>query len=145
MYDEHFGTDWESLTQEEAMFRAFALGVEAALGEPDEDEFDALQREHHRGLVQIAYDEGNTRAKETLRERGGSSAGRRDGDFEPGDPEWAVWETLVSEQQQDQRAFEPVEVSRSRIDLPEALDRPGLLDRPDDRDGRITLPRFLLR
>ena len=145
MYDAHFGTDWGSLTQEEAMFRAFALGVDAELGVPDEVEFEALQREHHRGLVQIAYDEGKTRAKEMLRDRSGSSSAGRDGDFEPGDPEWAVWEALVSEQQADERAFESVEISRSRVDLPEALDRPGLLDRPDDRVDRIRLPRFLLR
>ena len=145
MYEEHFGTDWDSLSQEEAMFRAFALGVDAALGETDEREFDALQREHHRGLVQIAYDEGKTRAEETLREAGGPSRNNRAVDFEPGDHEWSVWEELVLERETDETAFEAVEVSRSRFDLPEALDRPGFLDRPSDSDDRITLPRFLLR
>ncbi|MFW5922684.1 MAG: hypothetical protein ACOCRC_05250 [Halodesulfurarchaeum sp.] len=145
MYADHFGTEWDSLTQEEAMFRAFALGVDAVLGELDEEEFEALQREHHRGLVEIAFDEGKTRAKETLRDRGGASSGRLEGNFEPGDREWAVWEELVLEQETDEAAFEAVAVSRSQLNLPDALDRPSLLDRPADSDDRIRLPRFLLR
>jgi hypothetical protein len=145
MYHSHFDSDWEALSQEEAMFRAFALGVEAALGQPDEAELEALTREHHRGLIEIAYDEGKTKGKETLRAEGGASRNGPGADFEPGDREWAVWEELVLEQEADETAFEPVAVSRSRFDLPEALDRPGFLDRPSDSDDRITLPRFLLR
>lgn len=144
MYENHFETDWDRLTQEEAMFRAFALGVDAALGEPNESEFEALQRNHHRGLIQIAFDEGKSRASEALGERGGSSQSGF-GDFEPGDHEWEVWEDLVLDRKDDKAAFEPVEVSRSQLDLPEALDRPALLERPDASDDRITLPRFLLR
>ncbi len=145
MYDRHFETDWNSLTQEEAMFRAFALGVDAALGAAHEGEFEALQREHHRGLVQIAFDEGKSRATETLQARGGSSRTGGDSDFEPGDREWSVWEELVLDQEGEQAGFEPVEVSRSQLALPEALERPSFLDRPSDSDDRITLPRFLLR
>ncbi|MDZ7850161.1 MAG: hypothetical protein U5K70_04900 [Halodesulfurarchaeum sp.] len=145
MYEDHFGTDWDSLTQEAAMFRAFALGVDAALGEPDEAEFEVLQREHHRGLIQIAYDEGKTRAEANLRKRGGSRSISRGTEFEQGDREWAVWEELVLEQETDEDAFEAVAVSRSQLDLPDALYHPSLLDRPSDTDDRIRLPRFLLR
>lgn len=143
MYHHTFETEWDSLGQEEAMFRAFALGVDAAFGEDHEDELAALEAEFHRGLIQVAYDEGRTRAREELREKGGTSTQREA--FEPGDPEWEVWEELIEKTSESEAAFEPVEVSPSRVDPPEALDRPGLLDRPDARDERITLPRFLLR
>ncbi len=146
MYERHFESDWDSLSQEEAMFRAFALGVDAALSEPDEAELEALQRDHHRGLIQIAFDEGKTRATDELRERGGTTrTGSMVADFEPGDREWGVWEDLVVNQEDDDDAFETVEVSRSRMDLPSAVEKPGFLDRPDQSDERITLPRFLLR
>lgn len=145
MYDRHFETEWDSLTQEEAMFRAFALGVDAALGQTHEGELEALQREHHRGLVQIAFDEGKTRARETLRERGGSTGSPPGSGFEPGDREWDVWEDLVVETESDDEVFEPVDVARSRLDLPDALAKPGFLDRPTGSDDRITVPRFLLR
>ncbi|MBS3761460.1 MAG: hypothetical protein KGY43_08340, partial [Halodesulfurarchaeum sp.] len=133
------------MTQEAAMFRAFALGVDAALGQTHEGELEALQREHHRGLVQIAFDEGQTRARETLRERGGSTGSPNGSGFEPGDPEWDVWEDLIVETESDTEAFEAVDVPRSRLDLPDALDKPGFLDRPGASDDRITLPRFILR
>ena len=128
------------------MFRAFALGVDAVLGEANEAELEALQREHHRGLVQVAFDEGKTRAKDELRETGRTTGTESTVvSFEPGDREWEIWEELVVEQETEEEAFEAVEVSRSRLDHPQALDKPGLLDRPDQSDDRITLPRFLLR
>lgn len=146
MYEEHFETDWDHLSQEEAMFRAFALGVDAAMGAENRAEFQALQREHHRGLVQVAFDEGKTRATDELRERGGTRQTEPTAtSFEPGDREWEVWEELIVEQASAEDAFEAVEVSRSRLDRPDALERPGMLDRPDQSDDRITLPRFLLR
>lgn len=145
MYDRHFETDWDSLSQEEAMFRAFALGVDAALGNEHDAEFEALQRDHHRGLVQIAFDEGKTRANKGLRERGGATGSATGSAFEPGDREWDVWEALIVETESDPEAFEPVEMPRSRLDLPEALEKPSFLDRPSGSDDRITLPRFLLR
>jgi hypothetical protein len=144
MYDRHFEDRWETLSQEAAMFRAFALGVDSALGTEHPEEYQRLQRAHHRGLVQIAFEEGQTRAREAIAERGLDPATRKT-TFEPGDPEWAVWEDLVTERESDPDAFEAVQVPRSQLDLPEALSRPDLLDRPTDRAEHVTLPRFLRR
>ncbi|MDR5655925.1 hypothetical protein RH831_01840 [Halodesulfurarchaeum sp. HSR-GB] len=143
MYDRHFEGDWESLDQERAMFRAFALGVDAAFGNDHPTEYERLQRAHHRALIQIAFEEGESRAKEAIAERGLSPTDRAE--FEPGDPEWAVWEELVADRETDSDAFEAVQVPRSQLDLPEALDRPSFLDRPSQRTDAITLPRFLRR
>src|SRR6056297_1851792 len=97
MYEEHFGTGWDSLSQEEAMFRAFALGVDAAMGNQHEAELNSLMRAHHRGLVQIAFDEGKTRAQDFLEENGSGDERGAEGEFEPGDREWDVWEELVTD------------------------------------------------
>lgn len=145
MYERAFDTEWDNLSQEEAMFRAYALGVDTALGNEHEAELNSLMRAHHRGLVQIAYDEGKTRAEDALGDhRSGGKRGSTD-DFEPGDREWEVWEQLVEDVDSDPDAFEPVEVSKSRLDLPSALDLPEFLDRPDTDTERIKIPRFLLR
>ncbi|MFB6110848.1 MAG: hypothetical protein ABEJ60_08275 [Halodesulfurarchaeum sp.] len=144
MYDRHFEGDWEELDQETAMFRAFALGVDSALGVEHPDEYERLQRAHHRGLIQIAFEEGQSRAREHIADRG-LDAGTSGTEFEPGDPEWAVWEELVVEREADPDAFESVSVSRSQLDLPAALSRPSFLEGPTDRTEQLTLPRFLFR
>ncbi len=84
MYDRTFGTEWddEALTREAAIDRAFALGVAAACGNerPDELErvMEAFPGAYDRSIVELAYDEGRTKALEAP----------------PDEPE-AVWATLV--------------------------------------------------
>jgi hypothetical protein len=145
MYSERFDTDWDTLTQEEAMFRAYALGVDAAFGTEHPEELRRLSREFHRGLIQIAFDEGKSRASDVFDERDYDPGAARGFGFEPGEYEWELWEELVTERREDEESFEMVRVSRSRDDLPAAMDRPELLDRPSGRTESITLPRFLLR
>jgi len=145
MYEEHFEADWESLTQEEAMFRAYALGVDAAFGNEHPEEFRRLIREFHRGLIQIAFDEGKSRASDHFDERGYRPDSGAGFEFEAGEHDWELWDELVTARREEAGAFDRVRVERSRESLPKSLDRPDLLDRPDDRTESITLPRFLLR
>ena len=145
MYDEHFEDDWAELSQEEAMFRAFALGVDHALGNENPDAFRRLTTDFHRGLVQIAFDEGESRANDAIRKRGVDPDAADPFGFESSEYEWDVWEELVTEREDEPRAFEPVRVKRSQIDLPQSLRRPELLERTSDSIESITLPRFLLR
>jgi hypothetical protein len=143
MYEREFDSAWDDLSQEAAMFRAYALGVDAALGTEHPEELNALMQAHHRGLVQIAFDEGRTDAEAAL-EGNKSTASTEDG-FEPGDREYEIWDRLVLERAEDPEAVEAVEVPVSRLDLPSALDIPDMLDRPKTEPELVRIPRFLRR
>ncbi|RAW45064.1 hypothetical protein DQW50_11360 [Halorubrum sp. 48-1-W] len=71
MYDRTFGTDWEGteLTHEAAIDRAFALGVAAGCGRERPEELERILATfpgaYERSMVELAYDEGRTRALET--------------------------------------------------------------------------------
>lgn len=135
-YEEVYGTDWETLTEDEAMERAYALGVAAALGEYLPDELDALRREmdssYQRSVIELAFDEGKTEGRA----------------FDPADDaddrESAVWSELVE--------GETVTVDAEGLptggpnSIPEAVDKPDVLDRPErDSTETVELPDFLSR
>ncbi|GAB7009451.1 hypothetical protein [Halorubrum trueperi] len=84
MYDRTFGTEWTDLTREGAVERAFALGVAAGVGRERPEELDrvleAFSSAYDRSLVELAYDEGRTKALEAV--------------AETDDPD-AVWDDLV--------------------------------------------------
>ncbi|WP_434521408.1 hypothetical protein [Halorubrum sp. AS12] len=86
MYDRTFGTEWDDLSREEAVERAFALGVAAGVGTPHPDELErvleAFPGSYDRSIVELAYDEGRTKALEAKAERDN-----------PDDEE--VWSSLV--------------------------------------------------
>ncbi|OTF10072.1 hypothetical protein [Halorubrum sp. SD612] len=86
MYDRTFGTEWDDLAREEAVERAFALGVAAGVDNPRPEELDRVLETfsggYDRSIVELAYDEGRTKALEAKAERD--------------DPEdEAVWSSLV--------------------------------------------------
>lgn len=128
MYDAEYGTGWTVLTAEEAIERAYALGVAETLGERHPDELerlvDAAGSAHDRSLVRLAYDKG--------RSRGMQAASTERDDSE-------VWAGLVNDVERERIA-----VSRPRK-LPPALRSVALLDPPGDGLDRVRLPRFLLR
>ena len=86
MYDRTFGTEWDDLSREEAVERAFALGVAAGVDSPRPQELDrvleAFPGAYDQSIVELAYDEGRTKALEA----------KAEGD-DPGDE--AVWGSLV--------------------------------------------------
>lgn len=140
MYEDSFDRDWTELAREDAMFRAYALGVDAALGTDHPEEVERLARETSRPLVQLAYDEGKSTAEEHLQ----GTTGGSEAEFSGSGGAVRLWEELVESRREDAAAFELVRVQQRQTDLPSALSRPGMLDR-DDRDVEaIRLPRFLL-
>ncbi|EMA58562.1 hypothetical protein [Halorubrum lipolyticum] len=84
MYDRTFGTEWDDLSREEAVERAFALGVAAGVGSARPVELDrvldAFENAYDRSLIELAYDEGRTKALEAAPEA---------------DDAEAVWDRLV--------------------------------------------------
>jgi hypothetical protein len=86
MYDRTFGTEWDDLDREEAVERAFALGVADGVGSERPTELDrvldAFENAYDRSLIELAYDEGRTKALEAAAEA------------EEADAE-AVWDRLV--------------------------------------------------
>lgn len=68
MYERTYGTEWEDLRRQEAFDRAFALGVAAACDDGLPEEFERVlataDGAYARSLIQLAYDEGRTKALE---------------------------------------------------------------------------------
>ncbi len=68
MYEHTYDTDWRELSRREAIDRAFALGVAAGCGSPRPAELDRILEEirgaYDRSFVELAYDEGRTKALE---------------------------------------------------------------------------------
>jgi hypothetical protein len=130
MYESEFDTEWTDLDKEEALERAFALGVARSLGTPDHEAYERVRNDadttYERSLIELAYEEGRTKAAE---HSGAESA--------------AVWEELV------------VEAESSDTDRPDPTGSddgpPGMFSRaeptavPDDGLDRMRLPAFLRR
>lgn len=129
-YERAYGTDWDELDQDEAMERAYALGVAAALGEYHRDELEALRAEmttaYDKSIVELAFEEGRNEGREV-------EAGR--------ESEESVWSELVVGEV-------PVDPDESptggRDGLPEAIDVPEALERAErDSTDALDLPEFL--
>jgi len=130
-YERVYGTDWEELDENEAIDRAYALGVAASLGEYHRDELEAIRDEmttaYNRSVVDLAFDEGKNEGREVEAEESET-----------------VWNELV--------IGEDVTIDRDetptggRTGLPEAVDRMDALDRPErDSTDALDLPEFLDR
>ncbi|MFC3477185.1 hypothetical protein [Halobacterium litoreum] len=145
MYEESFSTDWdgEELDREEAIWRAYALGVSAALGETNPEEYRELVAATGRSLVEMAYDEGKSSAAD-LDSRIASGAADEDASDFPS-REKAVWSKLITYREESGGEFETAGGGRDRDDLPEFLYHIDLdaLDRDDL--ARLRLPEFLSR
>lgn len=129
MYTDKFDTDWESLTVEEASRRAYALGVSDSLGEPMPAEYDRIKEEfagaYDRSVVELAYEEGRTRARELSYEA---------------DAEENIWNALVEAEPITTGFGDP-----SESGLPKAMALGDFLDPPGDDLDRVRLPKFLRR
>jgi len=132
-YERTYGADWDTLDRDEAVERAYALGVAASLGERHPRELDAVRGEvattYDKSVVDLAFNEGKNEARE----------------IEPSlaDDE-AVWSDLVAGE------TVTVEVEElptgGRTGLPDAVERIDALDRPDlDSTEAVDRPGFLER
>lgn len=129
MYEEKFGTDWESLSHDELVERAFVLGISESVGESMPDEYDRILAEaetaYSRNIIELAFSEG----KEQGTDRQESSSDEE--------------EDAVSEAEADELFRESRFVENGSI--PDAVNRVELLDPPGDGLDRIRLPGFLTR
>lgn len=134
MYEDRLGTDWEDISAEEAIRRAYALGVAAAFGYENREEFDrlrnALDTSYDRSIIDLAYQEGKQEA----------AVVHTDGEADDGE---AVWSQLVegatphkpgddSEDAPDSGSL--VGTPIAAVDLPTLLDGVNFLDAPSDLD-----------
>jgi len=131
-YERVFGTDWEELTDDEAIERAYALGVAAALEEYHPDELGAIREtvdtQYKRSIVDLAFDEGRNEGREI-----------QESDAETNN----AWKELIDE---EFTTIEPDNPVGGRTGLPEAVARIQALDRqaPDSTEA-TELPGFLER
>lgn len=134
MYGDDYGTEWSSLSAEEVLTRAYALGVAASLGEHYDGELERLEStaesNYVESLVDLAFTEGKTRAANL-------EAAREDRE--------AVWSELVTEE--PELVGGPAQDSVSETPgLPEAISRTHPEGGPpDDGVDRLRLPPFLRR
>jgi hypothetical protein len=130
-YERVYGTDWEELDEDEAIDRAYALGVAASLGEYHREELEAIRGEmttaYNRSVVDLAFDEGKNEGREVESEESET-----------------VWNELVIG---EDVTIDPEELpTGGRTGLPEAVDRMDALDLPErDSTDALDLPEFLDR
>ncbi|ELZ96922.1 hypothetical protein C440_04073 [Haloferax mucosum ATCC BAA-1512] len=137
MYERVFGTDWRTISDEEAIRRMYALGVSSALGHPNRGEFERIRRQaataYGRSVLQLAFEEGKQRVARNRAEY---------------DSKQDVWEALVDEQTTPAttgRADVGMQKPTDRQGVPKAIGRVEVLDGRSDDFSRIRLPEFLRR
>jgi hypothetical protein len=132
-YERAYGTGWESLDKDEAIDRAYALGVAASLGEYHPDELDRVRAEmdtsYNKSVVDLAFDEGKNEAREV-----DVQSEERDGD--------PVWAELV--EGETVTVDEDEVPTGGRDGLPDALDKIDALDKPEPgKNEAVDRPDFL--
>lgn len=139
MYARTFGTDWERIeSRDEAVRRAYALGVATRLGETHPDELDRLVEQtgttYERSFVDLAYQKGRDEAGDV----------RRQLDAE------AVWEELVEGKtvidpwdRPTPDPDDPHEADDDVTTIPDALRIVDIDVLPDDSTERVRRPPFL--
>ena len=127
-YETQYGTDWEQLDPDEAVERAYALGVAATMGEYHPDELDAIRGEmnssYNTSMVELAFQEG-----------------KKEGTAIDEEEKETVWNELVV----GEIPLEDEELpTGGRSGLPEAIDITDALNRPNrDSTDAVDLPEFL--
>ena len=132
-YERAYGTDWTTLDKDEAIDRAYALGVAASLGEYHPDELDAIRAEmstsYNKSVVDLAFDEGKNEAREL----------DVDATAEHEEP---IWAELV--EGETVTVDEDEVPTGGRDGLPDALDKIDALDRPEPgKNEAVERPDFL--
>ncbi|AFK19973.1 hypothetical protein E6P09_00255 [Haloferax mediterranei ATCC 33500] len=137
MYERVYGTDWRTISDEEAIRRMYALGVSSALGYPNRGEFERIRRQagtaYGRSVLQLAFEEGKQRVA------------RNKGEY---DSKQDVWEALVDENATPSttgRADVSMQKPTDKQGIPKAVDRIDVLDAGTDDFSQLRLPEFLRR
>lgn len=142
IYEEHFPTEWDSLTRDEAMVRAFVLGIDAARGDENSDELDRLRDEDTPAFVEMAYNAGQRKCLD-LDEESTSESDETDYDLPTVEASEIVSELIVP--QHDGRDESQSLDAQSNVDVPAMLDQFEFLDTTPDEQERLGSPDFLQR
>ena len=152
MYDRTFGTDWDTLeNRDEALWRAFGLGVAECLGEDYPGELDrvsdAAETNYDRSFAELAYQKGRQHVRQ----------------FDDGTDPAEIWRILVEERSELDLWADPGATLESASGADEgttddendgADDETGLPDslqgfrvdsRPADSTDRVQRPSLLDR
>ena len=129
MYDSTYSDDWTELTRDEAVERAYALGVAAACGHDNREEYESIKAaaasNYDGSLIELSFDQGRSDALEL--EASGS------------DPQ-EVWNELIE--------TTTIIPSGSDSPLPGLLESAELLERFQQLEGppaTLNKPSFLSR
>jgi hypothetical protein len=130
-YEQSYSTDWDALSVDEAVTRAYALGVAASLDEYETDELEAIRGEtesaYERSVVDLAFEEGKNEGREQ------DLKGHEDEE---------VWRSLVD----GDAGRTEADSETDSTTLPEAVDRIEALEQPTPgENSAIELPPFLER
>ncbi|ATW88593.1 hypothetical protein halTADL_1840 [Halohasta litchfieldiae] len=127
MYESTFPEEWTQLGRDEAVERAYALGVAAACGNDNREEYEAIKAAadstYDRSLIELSFEQGRSQALQL--ESSGTA------------PK-AIWDQLV----------DSAETPTRKNGLPDALGPAELLDRFDQLEGppeTLDKPSFLSR
>ena len=136
-YENAYGTDWDSLTEDEAMERAYALGVAASLGEYHREELEEIRAEmdtnYSKSVVDLAFEEGKNEGREIEVSESNST-----------DVKAKKWQELV--EGETVTIDEDDIPTGGRDGLPSAVDRMEALDKPElDSTDAVDLPDFLTK
>lgn len=141
MYERTFGTDWDTVEdRDEAVWRAFGLGVAECLGESHPGELeritDATDSTYDRSFIELAYQKGRQRVQ-------GIDATVDD---------QRIWAELVENQTELDLWGDPETTFESETDtetgdsgLPESLQGVRIDTMPSDSTERVQRPTFLDR
>ena len=129
MYESTFSEEWSQLARDEAVERAYALGVAAACGHDNREEYEAIKAAadsaYDRSLIELSFEQGRSQALQ-LQSSGSETE--------------QIWDQLVESSTVDLPARDG--------GLPEALAPADLLDRFGQVDGppsTLDKPSFLVR
>ena len=145
LYEEQFDTEWETLTRDEAMMRAFALGVADSMGQPHDEEYAAIKAEmatkYDASIVELAYEEGKGKTSQRMQETDARGM--------------TLWRKLLTEELDIDHLDLDEEIDLGEIDFdmedivrptdfPSAVaDRTEAIDKPDLDPKQTDYPEFL--
>lgn len=140
IYDDHSSTEWDSLTRDEAMVRAFVLSIDAARGDEHLEELDRLREEDTRAYIEMAYRAGQRKYLD-IEEESTTNQAEPDENLPTATTSELVSELIVP--QHNQSESDETRRGGSRIDVPAMLEEFEFLDTRPDEQERLGLPDFL--
>lgn len=158
IYEQYFSKEWDSLSRDEAMVRAFVLGIAAVRedeAEQNGEELERLRKANNRSFVDMAYGAGKRECMDLVERLESEAAEDDETDGLSVDTSEILSQLVVTggeaPEKPGQSVFESdASVGQNRtetqVDVPAMLNKYGFLDtRSDDSRERLSLPDFLER